>query len=123
MSPLTNDQLQALQAQDEKCSSLTAMLRCGKLDPLVYSMNDGVLHRRVIEGGQTFQAIYIPRMPPGLIESILTAAHDDSGHNGFPRNLLSNQTIILLERYQRRRTATLHQLLHLSTAQDCCSKI
>ena len=31
--------------------------------------------------------------------------------------------IILLERYQRRRTATLHQLLHLPTAQDCCSKI
>ena len=61
------------------------MLRRGKLDPLVYSMNDGVLHRRVIEGGQTFQAIYVPRMPPGLIESILTAAHDDSGHNGFPR--------------------------------------
>ena len=84
-SPLTNDQLQALQAQDEKCTSLTAMLRCGKLDPLVYSMNDGVLHQRVIEGGQTFQAIYVPRTPPGLIESILTAAHDDSGHNGFPR--------------------------------------
>ena len=85
MSPLTNDQLQALQAQDEKCTSLTAMLRRGKLEPLVYSMNDGVLHRRVIEGGQTFQAIYVPRMPPGLIESILTVAHDDSGHNGFPR--------------------------------------
>ena len=84
-SPLTNDQLQALQAQDEKCTSLTAMLRRGKLDPLVYSMNDGVLHRRVIEGGQTFQAIYVPWTPPGLIESILTAAHDDSGHNGFPR--------------------------------------
>ena len=61
------------------------MLRRGKLDPLVYSMNDGVLHRRVVEGGQTFQAIYVPRTPPGLIESILKAAHDDSGHNGFPR--------------------------------------
>ena len=48
-------------------------------------MNDGVLHQRVIEGGQMFQAIYVPRMPPGLIESILTAAHDDSGHNGFSR--------------------------------------
>ena len=60
-------QLQALQAQDEKCTSLTAMLRRGKLDPLVYSINDGVLHRRVIEGGQTFQAIYVPRTPPGLI--------------------------------------------------------
>ena len=32
-----------------------------------------------------FQAIYVPRTPPGLIESILKAAHDDSGHNGFPR--------------------------------------
>ena len=85
MSPLTNDQLQALQTQDEKCTSLTAMLKRGKLDPLVYSMNDGVLHRRVIEGGQTFQTIYVPRTPPGLIESILKAAHDDSGHNGFPR--------------------------------------
>ena len=56
-SPLTNDQLQALQAQDEKCTSLIAMLRRGRLDPLVYSINDGILYRRVIEGGQTFQAI------------------------------------------------------------------
>ena len=61
------------------------MLRRGKLDPLVYSVNDNILYRRVIEGGQTFQAIYVPRTPPGLIESILKAAHDDSGHNGFPR--------------------------------------
>ena len=80
---LTNDQLQSLQAQDEKCTSLTAMLRHGKLDPLVYSMNDGVLHRRVVEGGQTFQAIYVLRTPPGLIESILKAAHDDSVTMGF----------------------------------------
>ena len=84
-SPLTNDQLQALQAQDEKCTSLLAVLRCGRLDPLVYSINDGILYCRVIEGGQTFQAIYVPRTPPGLIQSILKAAHDDSGHNGFPR--------------------------------------
>ena len=61
------------------------MLRRGRLNPLVYSINDGVLYHRVIEGGQTFQAIYIPRTPPSLIQSILKAAHDDSGHNGFPR--------------------------------------
>ena len=83
-SPLTNDQLQALQAQDEKCTSLIAMLRRGRLNPLVYSINDGILYRRVIEGGQMFQAIYVPRTPPSLIQSILKAAHDDSGHNGFP---------------------------------------
>ena len=80
-SPLTNDQLQALQAQDEKCTALIAMLRHGRLDPLVYSINDGILYRRVIEGGQTFQAIYIPRTPPGLIQSILKAAHDDQDHS------------------------------------------
>ena len=32
-SPLTNDQLQALQAQDEKCTSLIAMLRRGRSRP------------------------------------------------------------------------------------------
>ena len=47
-------------------------------------MKDGVLYRRVTEGGQSFQAIYIPKTPPSLIQSILKAAHDYSGHNGFP---------------------------------------
>ena len=93
-SPLTNDQLQALQAQDEKCTSLISMLRRGRLDPLVYSINDGILYHRVIEGGQTFQAIYVPRTPPGLIQSILKAAHDDSGHNGFPRTIQQSDDYI-----------------------------
>ena len=60
-SPLTNDQLQALQAQDEKCTSLIAMLRRGRLDPLVYSINDGVLYRRVIEGEQAFPSHLRPQ--------------------------------------------------------------
>ena len=83
--PLNIDQLQALQAQDEKCTALADMLRRGRLDPLVYSIEDGVMYRHVTEGGQAFQVIYIPRTPPSLIQSILKAAHDDSGHNGFPR--------------------------------------
>ena len=77
--------LQAIQAQDKKCTTLADMLRCGKLDPIAYSMEDGVLYRRVTEGGQSFHTIYIPKTPPSLIQSILKAAHDDSGHNGFPR--------------------------------------
>ena len=84
-SPLTLEQLQALQAQDEKCTTLADMLRRGKLDPIAYSMEDGVLYRRVTEGGQSFHAIYVPKTPPSLIQSILKAAHNDSGHNGFPR--------------------------------------
>ena len=48
-------------------------------------MEDGVLYHHVTEGGQSFHAIYIPKTPSSLIQSVLKAAHDDSGHNGFPR--------------------------------------
>ena len=61
------------------------MLENGKLDPVAYSLQEGILHRCVIEGGQSFQAIYIPKTPESLIQSILKTAHDESGHNGFPR--------------------------------------
>ena len=84
-SPLTLDQLRALQAQDEKCTTLADMLRRGKLDPITYSIEDGVLYHRVTEGGQSFHAIYVPKTPQSLIQSILKASHNDSGHNGFPR--------------------------------------
>ena len=84
-SPLTLDQLRALQGQEDKCTTLTRMLKNGKLDPVAYSLQEGILYRRVIERGQSFQAIYIPRMPESLIQSILQTAHDESGHNGFPK--------------------------------------
>ena len=61
------------------------MLENGKLDPVAYSIQEGILYRRVIEGGQSFQAIYIPKTPENFIQSIVKAAHDESGHNGFPR--------------------------------------
>ena len=88
-SPLTLVQLQALQAQDEKCTTLADMLRWGKLDPVAYSIQDGVLYRHVTEGGQSFHAIYVPKTPQSLIQSILKAAHNDSGHNRFPRTYLA----------------------------------
>ena len=61
------------------------MLQRGKLDPVAYNIQDGILYRRVVEGGHSFHAIYIPKSPESLIRSILKAAHDESGHNGFPR--------------------------------------
>ena len=84
-SPLTLDELCALQSQNNKCTTLIRMLKNGKLDPVAYSLQEGVLYRRVIEGGQSFQAIYVPRTPESLIQAILQAAHNESGHNGFPR--------------------------------------
>ena len=84
-SPLTLDELCTLQSQDDKCTTLFRMLKNGKLEPIVYRLHEGVLYRRVIEGGQSFQVIYVPRTPESLIQAILQAAHDDAGHNGFPR--------------------------------------
>ena len=84
-SPLTLDELRALQSQGDKCTTLIKMLKNGKLDPVAYSLQEGILYRRVIEGGQSFQAIDVPRTPESIIQVILQAAHDESGHNGFPR--------------------------------------
>ena len=61
------------------------MLEHGKLDPVAYSVQEGILYHRVIEGGQSVHAIYIPKTPESLIQSMLKAAHNESGHNGFPR--------------------------------------
>ena len=85
-SPLTLDQLQALQAQDEKCTALADMLRRGKLNPLAYSIDDGVLYRHVTEGGQAFDAIYVvrrrgrlaPRQP--LSVCALLPAYEENRH-------------------------------------------
>ena len=43
-SPLTLDQLRALQGQDDKCTTLTRMLENGKLDPVTYSLQEGILY-------------------------------------------------------------------------------
>ena len=37
-SPLTLDQLRTLQGQDDKCTTLTMMLKNGKLDPVAYGL-------------------------------------------------------------------------------------
>ena len=92
-SPLTLDELRALQSQDNKCTTLIRMLKNGKLDPVAYSLQEGVLYRRVVEGGQSFQVIYVPRTPESLIQVILQAAHDESGHNRFPRTYSAIQRL------------------------------
>ena len=44
-SPLTLDQLRTLQDQDNKCTTLTWMLENGKLDPVAYSLQEGILYQ------------------------------------------------------------------------------
>ena len=44
-SPLTLDQLRTLQGQDDKCTMLMRMLENGKLDPVAYSLQEGILYQ------------------------------------------------------------------------------
>ena len=44
-SPLTLDELRALQSQDNKCTTLIRMFKNGKLDPVACSLQEGVLYR------------------------------------------------------------------------------
>ena len=119
------DELRALQNQDDKCTTLIRMLKNGKLDPVAYILQEGILYRRVIEGGQLFQAIYVPRTPESLIQVILQTAHDESGHNGFPRTYSAIRRLYYWKGIKEDvlHTSTLQELLHVSTTQDCCSKV
>ena len=44
-SPLNLDQLRTLQGQDDKCTTLMRMLKNDKLDPVAYSLQEGILYR------------------------------------------------------------------------------
>ena len=58
-------------------------LQHNKLDKEYYSLDENeLLTRKVIDGGHEFHAIYLPSV---LILQVLQTAHDDLGHNGFPR--------------------------------------
>ena len=58
-------------------------LQNNRLDKEYYNLDENeLLTRKVIDGGHEFHAIYLPSV---LIFQVLRTAHDDLGHNGFPR--------------------------------------
>ena len=75
--------LRKLQQQDTNIEILKRKLQNNRLDKEYYSLDENeLLMRKVIDGGQEFHAIYLPSV---LIFQVLQTAHDDLGHNGFPR--------------------------------------
>ena len=75
--------LQVLQKQDTNIEILKRKLHNNRLDKEYYSLDENeLLTRKVIDGGHEFHAIYLPNV---LIFQVLHTAHDDLGHNGFPR--------------------------------------
>ena len=82
-NPIAPQKLQRLQQQDSNIEILKRKLRNNRLDKEYYSIDENeLLTRKVIDGGHEFRAIYLPSV---LIFQVLPTAHDDLGHNGFPR--------------------------------------
>ena len=72
-----------LQQQDPNIEILKRKLQNNRLDKEYYSLDENeLLMRKVIDGGHEFCAIYLLSV---LIFQVLRTAHDDLGHNGFPR--------------------------------------
>ena len=82
-NPIAPQRLKKLQQQDTNIEILKRKLQNNRLDKEYYSLDENeLLKRKVIDGGHEFHAIYLPSV---LIFQVLRTAHDDLGHNGFPR--------------------------------------
>ena len=82
-NPIAPQRLKKLQQQDPNIETLKRKLQNNRLDKEYYSLDENeLLTRKVIDGGHEFHAIYLPSV---LIFQVLRTAHDDLGHNGFPR--------------------------------------
>ena len=82
-NPIAPQKLQKLQQQDTNIEILKRKLQNNRLGKEYYSLDENkLLTRKVIDGGHEFHTIYLPSV---LIFQVLQTAHDDLGHNGFPR--------------------------------------
>ena len=82
-NPIAPQRLRKLQQQDSNIEILKRKLQNNRLDKEYYSLDENeLLMRKVIDGGHEFCAIYLPSV---LIFQVLQTAHDELGHNGFPR--------------------------------------
>ena len=79
---------------------------------------NGLLTRMVVDGGHEFHDIDLPNV---LVFQVLRTAHDDLGHNRFPRMYAAVKRVSLLERHEGRYQKTLQNMcnLHATQARKC----
>ena len=89
--PLSDEKLQALQAEDKFCKDIGNKLQQEQLQSRnPYYIENGILKRFVENGKQIFEGVILPQV---LSNAALQLAHEGLGHNGSPR------TYALLKRY------------------------
>ena len=91
---IASQRLKKLQQQDTNIEILKCKLQNNRLDKEYYCLDENeLLTRKVIDGGHEFCAIYLPSI---LIFQVLWTAHDDLGHNGFPRTYGTSSRLVLM---------------------------
>ena len=114
-NPIAPQQLKKLQQQDANIKTLKHKLQHNKLDKEYYSLDKNkLLMRKVIDGGHEFCTIYLPSI---LTFQVLQTAHDDLGHNGFPRTYAALKSF-LLERHVGRLQKTLQNMCNMPATQN-----
>ena len=89
--PLSNERLQALQAEDKFCKGISNKLQQGQLQSRnPYYRENTILKRFIEDGKQKFEVVVLPQI---LNSTALQLTHERLGHNGSPR------TYALLKRY------------------------
>ena len=88
--PLDHDILVKLQRQDTFCANILTQIEKGNIkEGQMYTVQNKLLGRYVVDGDKTYEALVLPR---ALITQVLKMAHDDLGHNG------THRTYMLLKR-------------------------
>ena len=93
--PLSIEKFSQLQIGDEKIKTLRVRVSNDEY-PDFYKIENNILYRMVVENNHKFDAAVLPAK---LINTVLFLGHNQSGHNGFQRNICSNQKSLLLEGY------------------------
>ena len=80
--PIADEVLRKLQEQDKETRRLIDLFNSGKMDKKLYSMDNYILNRVLVEDG----IMYYPLVLPDLLrDCVLMLAHDKQGHNGALR--------------------------------------
>ena len=84
--PLKDDKLAKLQESDPHTKQLRKQWENKNLDTNIYTMENNILKRKVIDNGLLYTPIVVPNI---LKDCLLILAHDKQGHNGFRRTYTS----------------------------------
>ena len=80
--PIADEVLRKLQEQDKETRRLIDLFNSGKMDKKLYSMDNYILKRVLVEDGIMYYPVVLPDL---LRDRVLMLAHDKQGHNGALR--------------------------------------